>query len=123
MNATEIIELAFKGNIIPSLCSGYFDRSWPEKQDLKTNEDDEDNEFSDKITLTEEELESFGEVENVESFGGEGQGDHVYMVFYFKDHDVYLRADGYYNSWEGKDWSGSSWYPVRPKQVTKTVYE
>lgn len=70
-----------------------------------------------------EELE-LGEIKEVEQFGGEGQGDTWYSVKYFKDHDVYLKVSGYYQSYNGTDFSG--WGCVKevtPTQKTITVYE
>ena len=65
-----------------------------------------------------------GEIKEVEQFGGEGQGDTWYSVKYFKDHDVYLKVSGYYQSYDGTDFSG--WGCVKevtPTQKTITVYE
>lgn len=66
-----------------------------------------------------------GEVEEVDQQGGENEGSHWHSVKYFKDHDVYIRVDGYYSSYEGTDfydgWDCCS--NVRPKEKTITVYE
>ena len=56
----------------------------------------------------------------VEQFGGEGLGDVVYIVAKYKDQ--FFRAQGYYSSWGGSDWSYANWVEVFPQQVTSTVY-
>ena len=66
-----------------------------------------------------------GEIEEVDQYGGEDQGSNWYSVKHFKDHDVYIRVDGYYSSYDGTDfyegWGSCS--NVRPQQKTITVYE
>ena len=72
----------------------------------------------------EEEL-GLGKIEEVDSYGGEDCGSEWYSVKYFSDHDVYIRVDGYYSSYEGVDfydgWDCCS--NVRPKEKVITVYE
>lgn len=63
-----------------------------------------------------------GEVEGVHQRGGEGQGTKWYQVWYFKDHDVYLRIDGHYTSYDGVDFYDGYGYQVFPKEKTITVY-
>lgn len=69
--------------------------------------------------------EKLGDFEEVVQHGGEDQGSEWYVVFYFKDHDVYIRCDGYYSSYNGTDfddgWDCCS--QVIPTQKTITVYE
>ena len=66
-----------------------------------------------------------GPVTEVEQVGGEDEGTTWYAVWYFENHDVYIRVDGYYSSYEGTDfydgWDCCS--NVRPKEKTITVYE
>jgi len=64
-----------------------------------------------------------GEVEEVKQKGGEGEGDTWYSVKYFKDHDVYIRTDGYYQSHNGADFDEGYGYEVFPKEKTIVVYE
>lgn len=64
-----------------------------------------------------------GEIEEVEQYGGEDMGSEYYVVQYFKDHDVYIRTDGYYSSYNGTDWEDGYGCEVRPKEKTITVYE
>jgi len=62
--------------------------------------------------------------EEVEQYGGEGQGSTWYSVKYFPNHDVYIRVDGYYSSYNGTDFDGwDDCTEVRPKEKTITVYE
>ena len=65
-----------------------------------------------------------GPVEEVYQYGGEGEGERWYSVKHFQDHDVYIRIDAYYSSYEGCDFQGwESCEEVRPKEKTITVYE
>lgn len=64
-----------------------------------------------------------GEWEEVEQFGGEGQGDTWYSVKHFKDHDVYIRTNGYYQSHYGTEFEEGYGYEVRPKEKLIVVYE
>jgi hypothetical protein len=63
-----------------------------------------------------------GEVVMIDKFGGEGQGDHAHKVFWFKDHNVYMKIDGFYSSGNGTDWDDDP-YEVKPQQKKITVYE
>lgn len=59
------------------------------------------------------------------SYGGEGQGEEWWKVFHFVDHDVYIRIDGYCESYNGVEFY-DEWdccKEVRPKEKTITVYE
>jgi predicted RNase H-related nuclease YkuK (DUF458 family) len=70
-------------------------------------------------------IEGIGEVQKVDSYGGEGMGDIYYSVKYFPDHDIYIRVDGYYSSYHGTDFYGG-WKccsEVRPKTVSVVKYE
>jgi hypothetical protein len=78
------------------------------------------------------ELEGVGKVESVTVEGGEGQGDSLHMVLKLTHpdyHDLglpaprYFRADGYYSSYDGRDWDGAELYEVEPREKTITVYE
>jgi hypothetical protein len=66
-----------------------------------------------------------GEYEEVDQYGGEGQGDTWYSVKYFKQHDVYIRVDGYYQSYDGVDFYNGweSCKEVKPVIKTITAYE
>jgi len=64
-----------------------------------------------------------GEVKEIEQHGGEGEGESWHSVQYFKDHDVYLRVDASYSSYEGTDFSDSEIQEVRPVEKMVTFYE
>lgn len=65
---------------------------------------------------------NLGDVKIVDSWGGEGDGERIGVVYYFEDHDIYLRIDGRYASHYGSDWDNEP-YEVKPTQKTITVYE
>lgn len=64
-----------------------------------------------------------GEWEEVDQYGGEGQGDTWYSVKYFKDHDVYIKTTGFYSSYNGTDFYNGYGEEVKPQKKTITVYE
>lgn len=64
-----------------------------------------------------------GEIEEVDNYGGEGQGDTWYTVRYFKDHDVYIKTNGFYSSYNGTDFDYGFGEEVKPVEKTITVYE
>jgi len=64
-----------------------------------------------------------GQVEEVAQYGGEGKGDTWYSVKYFKDHDVYIRIDGFYTSHNGTDFYDGYGVEVKPKEKVITVFE
>lgn len=57
----------------------------------------------------------------VDEFGGEGQGDdrwNISRIFDKKTREAFfIRFDGYYESWNGSDWSNNDWSIVRPQEV------
>jgi len=67
----------------------------------------------------------YGEVKEVDSHGGEGEGEDWWVVFHFIDHDVHIKVDGWYQSHNGTEfeegWGSCS--EVTPTQKTITVYE
>ena len=63
--------------------------------------------------------------EEVDSYGGEGQGETWYIVYYFPAHELHIRVNGYYQSYNGTEFYGG-WdccKEVKPVQKTITVYE
>ena len=67
----------------------------------------------------------FGEIVMVDRYGGEGEGETWYVVHHFVDHDLYIRTDGFYQSYNGVEFY-DGWgccREVRPKEKTITVYE
>lgn len=66
-----------------------------------------------------------GEIKEVDQYGGEDKGSTWYSVKCFVDHDVYIRVDGYYSSYDGTEFY-DGWgecKEVHPMQKTITVYE
>ncbi len=88
--------------------------------------------LEEKLTIEDFAFEDFdweelglGEIKEVEQRGGEGQGDEWYIVYYFPDHDIYLKVDGYYQSYNGTEFY-DGWddcYEVKPQEKTITVFE
>jgi hypothetical protein len=70
-----------------------------------------------------ETIEGIGVVEEVYQKGGEGEGDHWETVKYFPFHDVYIRLEGWYSSYDGVNFDGYEYEVVRPVEKTITVYE
>jgi hypothetical protein len=68
-------------------------------------------------------LENVGEWKEVRQVGGEGEGETWYSVKFFKDHNVYIRTDGFYSSYNGTDFENGYGYQVKPTEKTITVYE
>lgn len=64
-----------------------------------------------------------GEWEEIEQYGGEDQGSTWYSIKHFVDHDVYIKTDGYYQSYNGTEFEEGYGYEVFPKQKTVTVFE
>lgn len=62
-------------------------------------------------------------INHVDEFGGEGQGDSYWSVYSFTkdDETVYVKFDGWYQSYNGAEYD--SWFFVKPVQVTVTQYE
>jgi hypothetical protein len=63
-----------------------------------------------------------GDFNIVEKHGGEGEGENYHVVQYFKDHDVYIRIDGFYQSYDGTYFDNAP-YEVRPTERVVTFYE
>lgn len=75
-----------------------------------------------KLFLLENNIPSWTEVD---SYGGEGQGDTWYSIKYFQEYDLYIRVDGWYQSHYGVEFydGWDSCKEVKPKKKTITVYE
>ena len=66
-----------------------------------------------------------GEIKQVDQYGGEGQGDEWYVIYQFADHNVYLKVEGYYQSYNGVEFY-EGWddcFEVTPQEKTITVFE
>ena len=70
-----------------------------------------------------QEFMGLGEIKEIEQYGGEDQGSTWYSVKHFVDHDVYIRTDGYYQSYNGTDFYDGLGRVVTPKKKTVTVFE
>ena len=64
-----------------------------------------------------------GKVVEIEQYGGSDMGSTWYSIKYFEDHDVYIRTDGYYQSYSGTEFYDGYGYEVTPKKKTITVFE
>jgi hypothetical protein len=69
-----------------------------------------------------EELE-LGEVKVVDSYGGPDKGSTWYKVQYFVEHDVYIRTDGWYSSYDGTYFDDGYGSVVKPVDKVVTFYE
>lgn len=67
--------------------------------------------------------EGVGEFEEVEQHGGEDEGSEWYSVKYFKDHDIYIKTEGYYTSYNGTDFESGYGNEVKPVKKSITIYE
>lgn len=54
--------------------------------------------------------------------GTTGDHDTSQTVVYFKEYDIYLSLDGYYNSQDGSNFDYAKFKEVKPKKVTTTIY-
>lgn len=68
-------------------------------------------------------IELLGKIQTIQTIGGEGKGDEYSIVIYIVQFNVYLRADGYYSSYDGVDWADTEWYEVTKQEKTIIVYE
>lgn len=64
--------------------------------------------------------EELGDFKVVARKGGSDQGTEWWTVFFFKEHDLYIKFDGYYTSYDGLE--DVDTYQVYPKEVSITVY-
>ena len=64
-----------------------------------------------------------GDWEEVDQYGGEGRGETWYSIKYFKDHDIYIRTDGWYASYHGTEFDDGYGKEVKPIKKMVTVYE
>ena len=66
-----------------------------------------------------------GIVKRVAQYGGEGKGEDWWVIYHFIDHNVYIKVNGYYQSYNGTEfydgWDCCS--EVKPIQKTITVFE
>ena len=76
---------------------------------------------SDDVQYISYESENFECQREVAGEGGEGQGDSIWTVSRIVDKKTgevfFIRFDGYYESWNGSDWSNNDWSIVKPQEV------
>lgn len=63
-----------------------------------------------------------GKIIEVSQRGGSDQGSEWYTIKYFVDHDVYIKTEGYYSSYEGTEFNDGFGYEVKPVEVMTTIY-
>ncbi len=64
-----------------------------------------------------------GEFEEVDHTGGEDEGSRWSSTKYFKEHNVYIKTTGFYQSYVGTEFYNGYGREVSPKQVMVTIYE
>lgn len=69
-------------------------------------------------------IEGVGPYKEIKQYGGEGEGDTWYSIKYFPLLDMYIKVDGWYQSYHGTEFEGwDSCSEVRPIEKVVTVYE
>lgn len=75
----------------------------------------------DDIQYSDYENENYKVVSEIDSYGGEGQGEEYFVVSRVFDkkteESFFIKFDAYYSSWDGIDWSENYWNVVTPKEV------
>lgn len=120
LTAKEILEIVEKNYSESSFAYNEW-TELEEDSELELTEEEEALSYSEQEKVILQKL-GLGEVEEVDHYGGEGQGDTWYSVKHFKDHDVYIRIDGYYSSYNGTDFYEGYGREVRPKEKVITVF-
>lgn len=66
---------------------------------------------------------TFGEIDFIKSDVNYDtyEGSECYLVYYFKKHDIYIKVEGYYTSYNGFD--GKSYNQTSPKEKKVIVFE
>lgn len=68
-----------------------------------------------------------GIIKEVDSHGGPDEGSDYRKVIHFVDHDIYLKYEGCYSSYESTEWDGNTFaegaVQVYPQTKTIIVYE
>lgn len=70
-------------------------------------------------------VKGIGECQEIDQHGGEGEGNDWWSVKYFPDHDVYIKVEGSYTSYDGTDFyeGWDSCREVKPKEKVVIVYQ
>jgi hypothetical protein len=74
---------------------------------------------------TEKDYFELGKIEEIDNYGGEGMGDEYWRVYYLSKYDMYIKVEGYYQSYDGASFPltfRAAFSQVYPKEVTKTIY-
>lgn len=71
----------------------------------------------------EDDIEGIGSWLEIARKGGENQGSEWYSIKYFQDLDLYIKTEGYYQSYSGTDFEDGYGKEVRPQEKTITIYE
>lgn len=89
------------------------------------------SEINDNITWDSEEVTDFRKklsdvgikFEHVDNYGGEEMGRECWSIYSFHDeaHVVYVKFDGWYESYNGSEYE--EWFFVEPRQVQVTQFE
>lgn len=62
-----------------------------------------------------------GEFETVQKYDYDDETYHIFYVYHFKDHDVYMKVIGYYSSYSGETFQDC--FEVKPVTKTITIFE
>lgn len=111
----EFLETDFDGGDYSSICKAMFNTEYPE-EGSKWN-----GEYEKQVLAKAKELNL--QVDLVDDYGGEGQGDVYWSVYSFTDgmEVVYVKFNGWYASHYGSEYE--DYFFVKPKQVTVTQFE
>lgn len=75
----------------------------------------------DEIQYSNYENDNYKVQSEIDRYGGEGHGEERWNISRILDKRTnevfFIKFDGYYNSWEGCDWSNNDWNIVVPKEV------
>jgi len=78
--------------------------------------------YDEKMKPYEEQL---GEFKEIDAYGGEDMGSEWYRVFHVVKHDIYIKVEGYYSSYNGTDFD-NDWdccTQVKPVLVEVTQFQ
>ncbi len=84
------------------------------------------NEVSNKSDFWWKDLdeEVFGKADIIDEEGGYGGGgEYAHRVRFFEDHNVYIKLEGFYSSYNGTDYDDNDYEEVKPVERTVTFYE
>ena len=92
------------------------DETWTYSGLMQTNyaETGYSPEFLDALKL-------LGDFELVDGYGGEGFGERYWSVYHFKTHDIFIKFDGWYQSYRGSEFE--KMFQVVPEEVTVIKYK